>query len=240
VELQHKVAIITGASSGIGEAIAKTLSAAGCRLVLTARREDRLLELQRQLPGESVIYVADVAAEPTAEALLALAEKQYGGADILINNAGLLSIRPIETVDLAVVSKVIAVNLEAVIRLSYVFAAHFKQRQSGAIINVSSIGAFMTVPMGGVYSAVKAGVESFTAALRVELAGTGVKVGTIAPGSTDTEILQTAIASGEQPWQQDIVELQSADIAGAVVFMLQQPEQANIARLQIYSSSEIV
>ena len=239
MDLSNKVAIVTGASSGIGAAIAQCLSEAGCRLVLTARRQERLTALVQALPNPAVIVAADIAASDTADILLATAIEHFGGADILVNNAGLLSIRPLETIDYSLVSKVLSVNLEAVIRLSYTFAAHFKQRGGGAIINVSSIGAFMTVPMGGVYSAAKAGVESFTAALRVELAASGVKVGTVVPGSTETEILDVAREQGDQPWKQDIALLKSSDVAAAVMFMLQQPPQANIPRLHIYAAEEI-
>lgn len=238
MNLEAKVAVVTGASSGIGAAVAAALSAAGCRLVLTARRAERLREVQAELPGESALLAADITGPDTGPALLQLARERFGGADILINNAGLLAIRPLEQVDFDMISRLIRVNLESVVALSYLFARQFKQQGSGAIINVSSIGAFMTVPMGGVYGAVKAGVESFTAALRVELAGSGVKVGSIAPGSTDTEILDTARAAGEQPWQQDIRMLAAGDVAAAVRFMLEQPDHANIARLQIYAAEE--
>jgi serine 3-dehydrogenase len=238
MEISGKVAVITGASSGIGTSIAQQLGRAGAHLVLTARREDRLRQLQADLPGRSAILVADIAAEDTADRLLALAQKEFGRADILINNAGFLSIRPLDQIDLGVVTEMIRVNFEAVVRNSYTFANEFKRQQAGAIINVSSIGAFINVPMGGVYSGVKAAVERFSAALRIELAGTGVKVGCIAPGSTATEILAAARDRGEQPWQQDIVELEPEDVASAVLFMLQQPARANIAGLQIYSAAE--
>lgn len=240
MNLDGKVAVITGASSGIGAAIASTLSEAGAKLVLTARREDRLLQLRSELPNESVILATDIGAQATAENLLKLAKESFGRADILINNAGFLSIRPLEQIDLDLVSTMIRVNFEAVVRNSYTFAAEFKRQQFGAIINVSSIGAFLTVPMGGVYSGVKVAVEHFSAALRVELAGSGVKVGTIAPGSTETEILDVARENGEQTWQQEIVELQSQDVANAVRFMLEQADRSNIARLHIYSAEESV
>jgi len=236
--LAGKVAVVTGASAGIGSAIAHRLSAAGVRLVLTARRADRLRELQAELPGESAILAVDVAAPETADKLLALANKQFGRADILVNNAGFLSIRPLEEIDLDIASEMIRVNFEAVVRNSYTFAAAFKQQGEGAIVNVSSISAFMNVPMGGVYSGVKAAVERFTAALRIELAGSGIKIGCIAPGSTATEIIEAARDRGEQPWEQDIVELEAEDVANAVLFMLEQPAQSNIAGLQIYSSAE--
>lgn len=233
-----KVAVITGASAGIGAAIARRLAQAGAHLVLTARREDRLRQLVAELPVRCAVLAADIAAEDTADRLLALAREEFGRADILVNNAGFLSIRPLEQVDLAVVTQMIRVNFEAVVRHSYTFANEFKRQQAGAIVNVSSIGAFINVPMGGVYSGVKAAVERFSAALRVELAGTGVKVGCIAPGSTASEILTAAQERGEQPWQQDIVELEPEDVASAVLFMLEQPDRANIAGLQIYSASE--
>lgn len=237
--LTNKVAVVTGASSGIGAAIAKSLSLAGCKLVLTARREERLKALQEQLQGESAIVVADVADPATAQRLLEVANNVFGRADILINNAGLLSIRPIDQVDLALASRVLGVNLEAVIRHSYIFAAHFKQQGGGAIINVSSIGAHMTVPMAGVYAASKAGLESFSDSLRVELGGSGVKVSTIVPGSTESEILEAAQENGDQPWQQTIDFLKPEDVAEAVKFMLLQPAQSNIAKLHVYASEEM-
>ncbi|MFA7555015.1 MAG: SDR family oxidoreductase [Spongiibacteraceae bacterium] len=238
MEINGKVAIVTGASAGIGEAIARLLSAAGVKLVLTARRQDRLEALAESLPGPAAILAADIANRDTAPRLLALALEQFGQADILVNNAGLLASRPLEDVDLDGLSQLISVNFDAVVRLSYTFARHFKPQGCGAIINVTSIGAFMTVPYAGVYSGVKAGVESFTAALRIELGGTGVKVGTIAPGSTATEILDAARANGEQPWSQEITELQPIDVAEAVRFMLEQPDRANIARMHIYAAGE--
>lgn len=238
-DLSNKVAVITGASSGIGMAVAKTLSQAGCRLLLVARREGRLQALQRELATKAAVWVGDVSDTNAATAIEQAAVDTFGRVDILVNNAGMLSIRPLERIDLALASQVLAVNLEAVIRLSYTFAVRFKAQGAGAIINVSSIGAFMTVPMAGVYAASKAGVESFTAALRVELGGSGVKVGTIVPGSTESEILTAASANGDQPWQQSIDFLQADDVASAVMFMLMQPPQANIAKLHIYAAEEI-
>jgi NADP-dependent 3-hydroxy acid dehydrogenase YdfG len=239
MQLENKVAIITGASAGIGAAVAKTLSHAGAKVVITARREERLKALQSELPGESAILSADIAAPETADKLLALARDAFGGAHILINNAGFLSTNPIDLIDLDLMSEMIRVNLEAVVRLSYTFGRVFKAQGEGAIINVSSIGGSLTVPTWGVYCAVKSAVETFSESLRIELGPSGVKIGIIAPGSTRTEIFDVQRSHGETPVEQDIDFVEPEDIANAVKFMLEQPNRANLAKLHLYASAEI-
>ncbi|KJS08226.1 MAG: oxidoreductase [Gammaproteobacteria bacterium BRH_c0] len=239
MNLAGKVAIVTGSSAGIGAAIARNLSEAGAKLVLTARREDRLKEMQASLPNESAILAADIGAPEAADQLLALAQERFGRADILVNNAGILSTNPIDLIDIELMAKMIQVNFEAVMRLSYTFGRAFKAQGEGAIINVSSIGGSLTVPTWGVYCAVKAAVETFSESLRIELGSSGVKVGIVAPGSTKTEIFEVQRAHGENPIEQEIDYLEAEDIARAVRFMLEQPNRANIARLHLYASAEI-
>lgn len=239
MNLAGKVAIVTGSSAGIGAAIARNLSEAGAKLVLTARREDRLKEMQASLPTESAILAADIGAPEVADQLLALAIERFGRADILVNNAGILSTNPIDVIDIELMAKMIQVNFEAVMRLSYTFGRAFKAQGEGAIINVSSIGGSLTVPTWGVYCAVKAAVETFSESLRIELGSSGVKVGIVAPGSTKTEIFEVQRAHGESPIEQEIDYLEAEDIARAVRFMLEQPNRANIARLHMYASGEI-
>lgn len=181
--LQGKVAVVTGASSGIGEAIAHELSAAGCSLVLTARRAERLNALRAQLPGPAVPLSAAIDEPATAQALLELAHRTYGRADILVNNAGMLVTGTLETIDLDGLMQMTRTNYDAVVRTSYVFARAFKQQGAGAIINVSSVGAYLSHSSMGVYAGLKQAVEVFSTALRVELKGSGVRVGTIAPGT---------------------------------------------------------
>ena len=237
--LNNKVAIVTGASSGIGAAIARELSSAGVKLVITARREDRLIDMQQSLATECAILAADIGAADTADRLLALATERFGKVDILINNAGILSTNPIDQIDIELMAKMIQVNFEAVMRLSYTFGRVFKQQGEGAIINVSSIGGSLTVPTWGVYCAVKAAVETFSQSLRLELSHYGVKVGVIAPGTTNTEIFEVQRAQGENPVEQDIESLEGEDIATAVRFMLEQPARSNITKLHIYAANEI-
>lgn len=238
--LEGKVAIITGASSGIGEAIAHELSTAGCRLVVTARRADRLNALCARLPGPSVPLGAEIDDPATANALLELARQTYGRADILINNAGMLVSGTLDTIDIDGLMQMTRVNYEAVVRTSYVFARAFKQQAAGSIINVSSVGAYLSHSSMGVYAGLKQAVEVFSTALRVELKGSGVRIGTIAPGTTETEIFDRLRASGQQVRADQTPALQPANVASAVRYMLEQPAHANVARLLLVSSSESV
>lgn len=240
MDLQAKVAVVTGASSGIGEAIARKLSACGASLVLTARRTERLEALAAELGTPCVIYPARIDDAATPRALLDLALERFGRSDILINNAGMFASGTVETVDLDDMSQMIRVNFDAVVRASYLFARHFKSQKSGAIVNISSIGAYLTSPGVGVYGGLKHALEVFTSALRVELSGTGIKVGTVAPGTTRTEIFDHLRARGQEVRADKTPPLDANDIAEAVHYMLIQPERANVARMLVVSSFESV
>ena len=232
--LQDRTVVITGASSGIGEAIARELSGGGARLVLTARRGDVLEGLARDLPGDCAVLAADVADPRTPERLLDLAMSRFGRVDALVNNAGALAMGGVDEVDVEAVVQMIRINFEAVVRLSYAFARPFKAQKSGHIINISS-GAAFSEPRGmGGYAGTKAAVETFTGSMRVELGVHGVKVGAIAPGETATPML--AILHGERG-PTKTPPAQPVDIAMAVRFMLEQPERANIAGLQLYAAA---
>lgn len=238
--LEGKVAVITGASSGIGKAIAHELSAAGCHLIVTARRADRLIELCSQLSGSAVPLCADIGDPATAEALLDMARQYFGHADILINNAGMLVSGSLETIDLDGLSQMTRTNYDAVVRTSYVFARAFKQQASGSIINVSSVGAYLSHSSMGAYAGLKQAVEIFSTALRVELKGSGVRVGTIAPGTTATEIFDVLRKSGKLVQADHTLALDPENVASSVRYMLEQPLNANVARLLLVSSEESV
>jgi NADP-dependent 3-hydroxy acid dehydrogenase YdfG len=236
VKLQDRIAVVTGASSGIGVAIAKELSASGVKLVLVARRADRLADLLHKLPGEARIMAADIADADTPRRLLDCANDWFGGVDIIVNNAGLLSMGPVERADLDALSYMIRVNFEAVVRMCYSFAPVFKEKRSGSIINVSSVAAFGARPTMGVYAGLKAAVETFTNSLRIELGPHGVKVGCIAPGSTQTDMLNELRSNiGVAA---DAPSAMAEDIAAAIRFMLEQPDRTNVAGLRIYSALE--
>ncbi|OGA99704.1 MAG: oxidoreductase [Burkholderiales bacterium RIFCSPHIGHO2_12_FULL_69_20] len=236
--MHNHVAVITGASSGIGEAIARELAAAGVRLVLTARRADRLQSLQASLPVDSATLVAAIDDPVTPQALLDAALQRFGRVDILVNNAGIVVTGTVETMDLDALAQMTRVNFDAVVRASYVFARAFKRQGRGAIINVSSVGAYVSHSSMGVYAALKLALEGVTTALRVELKGSGVRVGSIAPGSTDTEIFDQLRTRAQAVGVALPAPLAPADVAAAVRFMLERPARANVARMLLVSASE--
>jgi len=237
-DLNGKVGVITGASSGIGAAIARDLSQAGARLVLTARRLERLEALAAELPGETAILSADIAAPETPAKLLAFAKSRFGAADILINNAGILRVGSLAEYQMDGLDEMVATNFTSAVRASYLFARAMQAAGSGAIINISSIGAHLTAAGSGVYGGLKRALETFTDALRIELAASGVRVGLVAPGTTATEIFSDMKAQGKPGWDEYITPLQSEDIARAVRFLLEQPPRANVARIHVYASAD--
>jgi serine 3-dehydrogenase len=229
--------VVTGSSAGIGAATALELSRAGARVILTGRREALLRTVADGLPSPSAILAADISEPETPQQLLALARDRFGQCDILVNNAAMMVAGPFDTIDLEQVSRMINVNFAAVVRASYVFARHLKVQGSGAIINVSSIGAYLISRRAGVYGALKHAIEAFTHGLRIELAGSGVKVGTIAPGTTETEVFEQLRASAPGA-PMSAVMLKPQDIAAGVRFMLEQPDRATVARLAIFPATE--
>jgi NADP-dependent 3-hydroxy acid dehydrogenase YdfG len=229
MELQGKVALITGASSGIGKAIARDLDAAGMKLVLTARSQDKLEQLASTL-NQAEIFAGEITAPEIPQQLVDFALDKFGQLDVLLNNAGVMTVGAIEDVDIEAICQMVRLNVESVYRMAYTVLRHFKKVGSGFLINTSSIAGLKTAPQYGAYNGTKFAVEAFTDALRVELAGTGIKVAAIAPGTVDTGLYDS--------WSKDDKDyitsggaLQPEDIARCVRFILEQPEHILIPRL---------
>jgi len=231
-----KVAVVTGASTGIGAAIARELSSSGMKLVLTARNHERLNDVSRTLTEEAEVVAAQIEDSKTASLLLDRACARFGRVDALVNNAGMLAMGAVDDIDLDEISGMIRTNFESVVRCSYVFARKFKAQRSGTILNVSSVAAFGARPTMGVYAGLKAAIETFSNSLRIELGPHGVKVGSIAPGSTSTEMLVELRA--HIGVANDAPAAVPEDVARAVRFMLDQPPGANVAGVRIYSACE--
>ena len=236
--LEGRVAVVTGASSGIGAATARALADAGATLVVVARRADRLAALAEELGNDSQPFAADMADESAPGQLHDFVLDRFGRADVLVNNAGILHAASLDQFDLDQLRPMIAVNYEAVVRASTLFARTMKAAGTGQIINISSIGANIVAPGVGVYGGLKRALEAFTDCLRVELAGSGVKVGIIAPGTTSTEIFEDMKSRGQPSWDSFIPPMQAEDVAQAVAFMAQQSERTNIARVQVYAAAD--
>ena len=189
-----RTVLITGASSGIGAALARLFAADGARLALAARREDRLRALAQEIqqPGRPspLVLVADLSDAAACDALCAAALRELGRVDVLVNNAGLGELGPLVELDPAAVQRMIDVNITALTRLTRALAPAMAARREGWIMNVASAAAFQPMPLMGVYAATKAYVLSFSESLHHELRSHGVRVCCACPGTTRTEFFE--------------------------------------------------
>jgi short-subunit dehydrogenase len=191
-------AVVTGASSGIGEEIARELARRGYRLVLVARRADRLRELAESLGGRAHVLPADLS-KPADRATLPDEVAALGlTAEILVNNAGMSNLGPVAQIDPEAELKLIEVDVSAVVDLCARFVPGMVARGRGAVLNVASVGAFGPLPGQATYAAAKAFVLSYTQALRQELKGTGVTVAALCPGPVSTGFNRAAGITDEQ------------------------------------------
>ncbi len=178
------VAIVTGASSGIGAAVARRLNAAGHIVYAVARR----VELMASLAEDGIVPVRlDVTDDAALTALVARVIAEHGRIDVLVNNAGYGALGAIEDVALAEARRQFDVNLFGLARLTQLVLPHMRANRSGRIINMSSMGGKVHVPLGGWYHATKFAVEGFSDALRLEVAPFGIQVIVIEPGAINTE-----------------------------------------------------
>lgn len=239
MNLKDKVIIITGASGGIGEAVAKNLDEAGMKLVLTARSKDKLEKLASTLRHASVVP-GEVTDPELPQRLLEEAINTFGQLDAVFNNAGVMNVGSIEQIDIEAVCQMVRINVESVFRLAYVALKHFKKTGSGFVINTSSISGLKTAPELAAYSGTKHAVEAFTDALRMELAGTQIGVASIQPGSVATGLYDHWEDRGKKEYILQERPLDPEDIARAVRFILEQPAHVRIPRLLIVPADQPV
>ncbi|HVA62923.1 MAG TPA: SDR family oxidoreductase [Terriglobales bacterium] len=234
--LSGKVAIITGASSGIGAAVARNLAEAGVRLVLSARRRERLEALAGALP-EVATLAGDIADPGLGPRLFALAQERWGGCDIVVNNAGELVVGTIEDLDLEAMAHMLEVNVTATFRMAYLAARRFKAQGSGHLVNTSSVLGSKVRLTAGAYSGSKHAIEALSEALRLELAGTRIKVTAIEPGLVMTELHEGLPV---HPREQFGIRqaLAPDDVARAVRFALEQPDHVLIAKLMVLAADQ--
>lgn len=233
--LDGKVAIITGASSGIGRACAERLHAAGMRIVLVARRADRLAGLIEALGDERVAALtADITDSATATRMFELAQERFGRADVVLNNAAAFAVGAIEKLDADRVCELARTNVEAAYRVAFETVKRFKAQGSGDLVNLSSIAGTKIIRAGiGWYGGTKHAIEALTESLRMECADSGVRVCCIEPGMTQTEIFPEPITSISRP-------LDAADVARTIEFVLASPPHVSIPRLMILPSAQAI
>ncbi len=187
-----KVAVITGASAGIGAAAARMFVAEGAAVVLAARKAGPLEQLAGELSaagGRALAVPTDVGDAGAATRLLARTEQEFGGFDILVNNAGANKRGPIELYRAEELAAVVQVNLIAPVVLTRLAVPSLRKRGGGAIVNVASIAGRIPVNHEAVYSATKFGLRAFTFALAEELEGSGIRVSAVSPGPVSTEFI---------------------------------------------------
>jgi NADP-dependent 3-hydroxy acid dehydrogenase YdfG len=236
MNLHDQVAIITGASSGIGRGVARELDRAGMKLVLSGRRADRLEALADGLSNATPM-AGDITDESMPDRLLKAAIETYGQIDVVFNNAGIMDTAPIESADIDRLCANIRVNLEAAVRMAYTALGHFKKQGSGYLITTSSILGTKVRPTAGVYAGSKHGIEALTEALRMEVAGTGIRVSCIEPGLVNTE-LQDHFEVHPRDMLGMEKPLDPEDIARCVRFILEQPPHVSITRIMVLPSEQ--
>jgi NADP-dependent 3-hydroxy acid dehydrogenase YdfG len=241
--LEGTVAIVTGASSGIGEATARALAAHGARVAVVARREDRLASLVKVIEeagGTALVLPTDITNRAQADAAVATVIERFGRLDILINNAGLMLLGSITGADVQEWERMIAVNQKGLLYMTHAALPHLltagedELRGVADIVNVSSIAGRQAWANFGVYAMTKFGVNGFTEALRQEVTQKHVRVGVLEPGAVATEL----VSHNNQQVQDDLAAsddiaepLQPEDIADSITYMVTRPRRASVSEL---------
>lgn len=236
--VQHKVVIITGASSGIGEATAKELASKGAKLVLAARRENRLRKLQEEIQnsgGQVIHQVTDVTSYEQMDLLAKLALEEFGKIDVLVNNAGLMPSSYLFMKKVDDWNRMIDVNIKGVLYGIAAVLPTMRERKEGHIINLSSVAGHFVGAGSAVYAGTKFAVRAISEGLRKEEAANNIRSTIISPGMVKSElpesITDTKFKSAVEKMYEDAIEADS--IARAIAFAIEQPSDVAINEMII-------
>jgi NADP-dependent 3-hydroxy acid dehydrogenase YdfG len=248
--LNGTVALITGASSGIGAATARALAHRGTAVALAARREDRLAQLAQDIMsdgGHALVIETDLTDKTQAHATVERTVAEWGRLDILVNNAGVALLGPIENAPLDEWEQTIQVNLLGLLYATHAALPHLLQaaedspRQVADLVNVSSTEGRIARSGVGVYAATKFGMRAFSESLRQEVTGRHVRVSVVEPGTVATDILSHGRQEVLQPYMQRLssIELLAAeDIANAICYTVTRPRRVAVNELLIRPTEE--
>ena len=222
-ELANKVAVVTGASSGIGAAIAKSFASHKINLVLAGRNETRLKNVETEITTQYDVnvetHVTDVTSNASVNGLIEFTKQTFGQIDVLVNSAG-------QMLSSSVWDTMIDVNIKGTLYGINAVIPEFLAQSSGHIINIASISGFEVTKQSTLYSATKAAVHTITQGLEKELAKTGVRVTSISPGMVDTPLSSDTDWGGRK-------KLEANDIAEAAVYALLQPAHVNVNEVTV-------
>jgi NADP-dependent 3-hydroxy acid dehydrogenase YdfG len=238
--LDDRVALVTGASSGIGEATAEALAAEGASLALAARREDELTDLADRLASEGVetlVVPTDVTDKEQVESMIETTTEELGRLDIIINNAGVMLLEPVIEADRANFRQMVEVNLLGLMNATHAALPIMEDQGTGHIVNISSVAGRQASANGSGYNATKFGVNGFTEALRQEVNNDGIRTTLIEPGIVDTE-LQDHIPDDDaqqsvEEWVEEMAPLTGEDIARSIRYAVTQPQHVSVNELLI-------
>lgn len=240
MELKGKVAIVTGASSGIGEATCVAFARLGIKVVASARRFDRLEALASRIKaegGECLPVQNDIRQEASANELIQKTIDAYGRIDILVNNAGVMLLGPVDGANTEEWRRMFDVNVFGLMYATHAALPHMKKLGAGHIVNVSSVAGRFTSPVAAVYSATKFAVEAFSEGVRKQESKNGIRITAVEPGAVATELTDHI---GHAETKQSVIEwiagmrpLQSEDIAASIVYVVSQPQHVNVNQILI-------
>ena len=235
--LSGRTAVVTGASRGIGAAIAAALAAEGVKVVMLARNEAKLKEASRSLKGSIPIACDLTKPDSVDKAAKRIATELKGAPDILVNNAGIFGVSTVEETAIEFFIETINTNLVAPFLLVRSFLGEMKQRKTGHVVTIGSVADRTIYTGNAAYSAAKFGVRAIHEVLRAELRGTGVRATLVSPAATDTEIWNTVTVTdpaGKPHSKRPMLD--ADDVVRAVIFAVTQPDRVNIDELRLSHS----
>ncbi len=242
--IADKVVVITGASSGIGESTAKLLARHGAKVVVGARRKDRIDAVVKEISGaggKAIGFAVDVTKRAELEALIKGAVDSFGRVDVMVNNAGIMPIAPIQLLKVDEWDRQIDVNIKGVLYGVAAALPQMQKQKSGHIINLASVfGIKVFAPGGTVYSATKSAVRALTEGLRVELHSENIRCTMISPGAVATEIPES---SSEEATRENLREfykmaIPANSIASAIAYAIEQPPEVEIDEVVIRPTAQ--
>jgi 3-oxoacyl-[acyl-carrier protein] reductase len=235
MEIKGRVVLITGAGRGIGRALAHAFAAAGAKVALLGKTKKNLLEVQRELKDSgapTVVLAADVSDEGVVSRAVAATEQQLGPVDVLVNNAGIFALAPVEKMDALVFDRMLAVNLRGPFLMSRAVLPGMKSRKRGHIVNISSTAGRRGFAGGGAYCASKFGLAGLTEAMRYEARASNVRVTCVYPSTVNTDLVKK---SGMDPASERAI--QPEDVANAVVSLVAMDDRAMTTALEIWQTN---